>query len=181
MQDSADDNEWMCPHNIDHGIPSKPTQMICADDCVLMAAPNIIHAGLEFDQVFEVFPTIGGPVHATNNATHPEPAYCAGAGELFESCQHPVLIESTFLKVSVGAGTQIELAALLRFRSIDPLRGQPLKVFGARIRIHDMNCSVAAFESVLDEGKQNRVLFLITVEQRTNMTYRIELRTCERY
>jgi hypothetical protein len=85
VQNSTNDNEWMGSHDIDHSVPTESAQMICANNGVFTAAPELTDAGLELDQVVDVLPTIGGPIHATNDATYSEPAYLAAVGEFLKN------------------------------------------------------------------------------------------------
>ncbi len=164
VQDSADDHEWMRPHDVDDSVPGKPAQMICANDGIVVTPPDIVDAGLEFDQVFEVLVTVRRPIHPAHDATHRELAFGLVAGQFFENRQHPVRVETAVSEVSIRVCAKLELTCLLSIRTVDPYCGEALKMFSALVRIHDMNRFVAAFKPVLDEGEQYAVFLFITAK-----------------
>ena len=106
MQDSADDDHGMRPHDVDYGVATELPQAICTDDGIVVAAPDIIHAGFEFDQVLDVRLTICRPVHAANDTAQGEPAL--GVGKLFECLQHRVVIEAAVPKARVGVSLEAQ-------------------------------------------------------------------------
>ncbi len=55
-------------------------------------------------------------------------------------------------------------------RRVDPYRSQPLWMSVTLIRIDDMNRLIAALESVLNEWKQHAILFVVAVEECTDVT-----------
>ena len=169
MQDSADDDHGMRPHDVDYGVATELPQMICADDCIIAAAPDIVHAGFEFNQIIDVRLTVCPPVHAANDTAQGEPAL--GVGQLFECLQHQVLIEAAFPKVCIGARSKLKLASLVRRGRIDSGRRKTLKVVILLFGIHHMNGPVATVEAVLDKRQENAILLFITVEQGTDMSH----------
>ena len=74
-----------------------------------------------------------------------------------------------FAKIRFGVDPQFELATLLRGRRIDSGGSQPSQMIGMLVWIDDVNRLVATSESVLDERKQNPILFLVAVEEGTDM------------
>src|SRR5262249_14965807 len=78
LQDSADDDHRMSPHDVDHRVSSKFRQMISADDSIFVTTPYVIHARFELNNIVHVRPSFDGPVHAADNAV--ERVSCLGAG-----------------------------------------------------------------------------------------------------
>jgi hypothetical protein len=68
-----------------------------------------------------------------------------------EHRQQPILIETPVPKVRVGVRAQLELAALLGGRRVDPFRGQPMEMVVTLVRIHDVNRPVTAVEPLPDQ------------------------------
>jgi hypothetical protein len=151
VQDPADDDKRMCPHDVDYGVATELLQTICADDRIAVTAPHFVHTGFEFNQMFQVSVAICCRVHSANDAAQWKPAARSARGQLFEHPQHPVLIETTVSKVGVCIRSKLKLASLSRTGRIDTRRGESVDVLILLLWIHDMNRPVATLETVLDE------------------------------
>jgi hypothetical protein len=151
LQNSADDDNRMRSHDVDHGIAAELGQMVSADDRVVVTAPNVVDAGFELNQVIEVGTAFRRPVHAAHNAAERKPTLSIAAGCLFEYLQHPILIEAAVAEIRLGIRSKVELAPLLRGRSIDFRRAEALQVVPALIRVDHVDGFVAALEAVLNE------------------------------
>jgi hypothetical protein len=57
----------------------------------------------------------------------------------------------------------------------NPYCSQPLQMVLTLIRINHVNRLVATLEPILNERKQHAILFVVAVEERTNMTCFLEL------
>jgi hypothetical protein len=180
LKNASDDDHRMRPHDVDDRVSSEFSEMVGADDRVVVSSPQIIHPRFELDEVVDVGSIFHCPVHATANAAEWKSSLDVAAGHLLERFQHPVLVETAVAKVRFGIGPKFELAALPGGSGVDPGRGQPLQVVAMLIGIHDVNGSVASLEAVLNKRKQHAVFFVVAVEKRADMTYFAELRTGER-
>ena len=59
---------WVRIISITASPPNLP-EMVGADDCVIVAAPNIVYARFELNDIVNVRPIVNGPIHATTNPT----------------------------------------------------------------------------------------------------------------
>jgi hypothetical protein len=100
-----------------------------------------------------------------NDAAERKTAFRIAAGHVFESLQHPILIEATVAKICIGVGAQLELPALPRGRRIDPRPGQPLHMIVMLPWVYHVNGFVATLEPVFDERKQHSIFFLVAVKK----------------
>src|SRR5690348_11643074 len=73
-------------------------------------------------------------------------------------------------KVRFGVGPKLELSTLSGCCRVDAYRSQSLQMVVALIRINHMNRPVATLEPVPNERKQHAILFVVGVEERTDMT-----------
>jgi hypothetical protein len=175
MENASDDDHRMRPHDVNHRVSSKFREMVCADDRIVMATPHVINSRFEFDELVDVGWIFNRPVHAADNAAERKPSLGVAAGQLLERLQHSILIEASIAKVGFGVGSKLELSILLGCRRVDPYRGQPLQMVVMLTRINNVNRLVPTLKPVPDEGKQNPVLFVFTVEERADMTRFAEL------
>jgi hypothetical protein len=49
MQEAADDDHRMRPHDVDHRVASKFAELVGADHRVVVTTPDIVHARFEFN------------------------------------------------------------------------------------------------------------------------------------
>jgi hypothetical protein len=54
LEHTADDDHWMRPHDVDYRIASESRKIVCADDRVFVAAPHIIDARFELNNIIDV-------------------------------------------------------------------------------------------------------------------------------
>ena len=151
LKNAADDDHRMRPHDVDHRVASKFSEMVGADDRIVVTTPHIIDARLELNEIVNVGSIFNCPVHPAANAAEWESSLGIAASHLLERCQHSILIETAVPKVSFGVDPNLELSTLLGGRWIDSDCGQPLQMVVTLIRIHDVNRFVATLEPVLNE------------------------------
>src|ERR1700730_1940970 len=170
LEDAADDDHRMRPHNVNHRVSSKFRKIVHADDSIVVATPHIIHTRFELNEIVDVRSTFSRPVHVADNATERKSSLGVAAGQLLEHLQHPILIETAVPKICFGVGPKLELPTLLGGRRVDPYRSQPSQMVVTLIRINEGNRLVATLEPVLNERKQHAILFVGAIEERTDMT-----------
>src|SRR6266481_4925995 len=175
LQNPADDDHRMRPHDVDHGVPAKFREIVCADDSIVVSAPHIVHTRLELNKITNMRPALSRPFHVANDATERKSPLGIAAGQLLENLQHPVLIETAVTKIRFSVGPKLELPTLLGGRRINPYSSQTSQMIMMLRRIYDVNCLVATFEAVLYERKQHAILFVVAVKKRADMTYFAEL------
>ena len=170
LKNAADDDHGMRPHDVDDGIASELSQVISADDRVVMTEPDVVYARLELNHVIDMRSTFDGPVHAATDAAERKPSVGVAAGELLEYVDHSILVETAVGKVHFGVGPELELAAVLRRRGIDARGNQASQMILVLLRVEDVNGLVPTFQSVLNERKQHAIFLFIAVEKRADMT-----------
>jgi hypothetical protein len=94
----------MGPHNVDHGVSAKFRKIVDADDRIIVAKPNIVHAGFKFDEIIDMGSVFSGPVHVADDATEGKFSAGIAAGQLLEYLEHAVLIEAAVAQVRFGVG-----------------------------------------------------------------------------
>jgi len=176
LKDAANDDGRMRPHDVDHRVTAEFAQLVRANHRIVVAIPQIVDAGLEFNEPLDVGSTLCCPVHSADDPTERKRAVRVTAGELLEYLQHPIWIEAAVAKVRVRARPNLELTGLLSGGRIDPDPRQALQMIVMLVRIDDVNGFVAAREAVLDEGQQHPIFLIFAVEKRADMACVAELR-----
>ena len=97
----------MCPHDVNHRVTSKFPKMVGADDRIVVATPHIIDTQFEINELVDIRTILDRPVHAAANATERKSSFGAAPGQLLESLQHPVLIETAAPNVSFRVGQEL--------------------------------------------------------------------------
>src|SRR5579872_6816883 len=69
LKEAAYDDHRMGAHNVNHLVPAKLPEVISANHRVFVMTPNVIHAGLELNDIIDVRSIFHCPVHTTTNAT----------------------------------------------------------------------------------------------------------------
>jgi hypothetical protein len=177
LKNAADDDHGMRPHDVNHGVSPKFREIVGADHGIVVAAPYIIHTRFKLDQVVHVRPAVNRPIHVANDAAERKATVRVAARQLLEKLQQPVLIEVTLPKICFGAGSKLELAAILRGRRIDACRSQALQMIVMLPWIYHVDGLIAALKPVLYEWKQHAVLFVVTVKKRADVTHVAQLGT----
>jgi hypothetical protein len=144
--------------------------MVGANDRVVVTAPYIVDTRFEFNDVVDVRPMIGHPIHSAHNSIEWETSLGIVTRHLLEHFEHAILIETAVAQVRLGVGSKLELTALLGGVGINSGRSQALKVTIALFGIDYVHGLIATIESVLNERQQNAVFFFVAVKERTNMT-----------
>src|SRR5882762_1192141 len=94
LEDAADDDHRMRPHDVDDRVSTKFRKIVHADDRIVVATPHIIYTRFELDEIVDVRSTFGRPIHVADNATERKSSLGVAAGKLLEHLQHPILIEA---------------------------------------------------------------------------------------
>src|SRR5579871_6828923 len=126
LQDTANDDERMRPHDVNHRVASKLSQMISADDRVVMTAPHVVDTRLKLNHVVDPGSIFHRPVHAATDATHRKSVLGVSTGQLLKDLQHPILIETAIRKVNLCVDPQLQLPTLLSCERVDARGGQAL-------------------------------------------------------
>jgi hypothetical protein len=177
LKNAADNDHGMRPHDVNHRVSSTFREIVGADHSIVVAAPYIIHTRFELNQVIHVRPVVSGPFHVANDTTERKTAVRVAARQLLEKLQHPILIEVTVTKICFGAGSKLELTAVLGGRRIDACRSKTLQMIVMLPWSYHVDGLIAARKPVLYEWKQHAVLFVVAVEKRTDVTYVAQLGT----
>src|SRR5271168_355999 len=135
LKDAADDNHGMGSHDVNHRVPPKTTEMVSADDRVVVAKPYVVDTRLELNHVIDMRSIFNRPVHATTNAAQRKSSLGVSAGQLLKHLQHPILIEAAIWKVDFGVSPKLELPALLRDRRVDAGGSQALQMVLTLLRV----------------------------------------------
>jgi hypothetical protein len=135
LKDAADDNHGMSAHDVNHRVTPKTTEMVSADDRVVVPKPYVVYTRLELNHVIDMRPIFNRPVHATTNAAQRKSSVGVSAGQLLKYLQHPILIEAAIWKVDFGVGPKLELPALLRDRRVDARGSQALQMVLTLLRV----------------------------------------------
>ncbi len=170
----------MRPHDVDHRVTAESAQLVRANHRIVVTIPQIVDAGLEFNEPVDVGSTLCCPVHSADDPTERKRVVRVTAGELLEYLQHPIWIEAAVAKVRVRARPNLELAGSLSGRRIDPDCRQALKMIFMLVRVDDVNRFVAAREAVLDKRQQHPIFLIFAVEQCADMACVAELRAGQR-
>jgi hypothetical protein len=72
LQNAADDDHGMRPHNVNHRVAAKLAKMVGANHGVVVATPYIVYPRFELYDVVNVRSMSHHPVHAAANATERE-------------------------------------------------------------------------------------------------------------
>jgi hypothetical protein len=143
----------------------------------MVASPYIVDARFELNYVIDMRSGFNHPIHATNDPTKRKSSFGISARQLLEYAKHAIPVESAVAKVDLGVGAKLELTSLLGRCRLDPRLCQPSEVVLALLRVNDMDGFVATLETVLNERKQDPILFLVATEKRADMTGFPELGT----
>src|SRR5471030_701883 len=134
----------MRPHDVDHRVTAESAQLVRANHRIVVTIPQIVDAGLEFNEPVDVGSTLGCPVHSADDPTERKRAVRVTAGELLECLQHPIWIEAAVAKVRVRARPNLELAGLLSGGRIDPDRRQSLQMIVTLVWVDYVDRLIAA-------------------------------------
>src|SRR5215472_12385748 len=170
----------MCPKDVNHSVSAKFPKMIGADDSVLMAVPQFVHTRFELQDIVCIKSSLDNPVHAAHDTAERESSLGVAARQLLELLHHPILIEAAVRNVRLGVGFELELTALLGGCRVDTCRNQTVQVVVPLFRVNNVNRLVATPEPVLNERKENAILFFLTVKKRAHMTCFVELGASKR-
>ena len=96
---------------------------------------------------------------------------------MLEHPKHAILIEPAIAEIGVGVDAKFELAAALCFHGVNSGSGQVPDMAIMALGADDMDRLMAAVEAILNEWQQNTVFFVLTIEERTDMTCLIEVGT----
>ncbi len=179
LEDSPDDDHRMGPHDVDYGVSAKFREIVDADDCVIVVKPDIVHAGFKFHEIINIRSVFSGPVHVADDAAEGKVSLGIAAGQLLECLEHAFLIEAAVAQVRFSVGSKFKLTALLSSDRVDAHGSQSLEVVVMLIRVNDVDCLVAASESVPHKRKQDAIPFVGTVEESTDVPCLAKLRACK--
>ena len=135
MKDAADDNHGMRPHDVNHRVPAKTTEMVSTDHRVVVTKPHVDYTRLELNYVIDMRPIFDRPVHATTNAAQRKSSLGVSASQLLKYLQHPILIEVAIWEVDFGVGPKLELPALLHDRRVDARGSQAMQMVLMLLRV----------------------------------------------
>src|SRR5258706_13349877 len=139
LKDAANDDDRMRPHDVDHRVTAESAQLVRADHRIVVTIPQIVDAGLEFNEAVDVGSNLCCPVHSADDPTERKRVVRVTAGELLEYLQHPIRIEAAVAKVRVRARPNLELAGSLSGGRIDPAPRQALQMIFILVWVDDVN------------------------------------------
>src|SRR5215467_2701099 len=180
LEDAANNHHRVCPKDVNHVVSTEFPEIVGADDRVLVTVPHFVDTRFELHNIVNVRSVFHRPVHATHDTTKGESSLGVAARQLLEDLHHPILIEMAVPKVRFGVGFELELTTLLGGCRVDTCRNQTVQVVVPLFRVNNVNRLVATPEPVLNERKQNAVLFFFTVKKCAHMTCFVELGASKR-
>ena len=119
LKNSANDDHRVRPHDVDDRVASEFRQIVDANDRILAATLELIHARFELDEIVNVRSSICGPVHLTDDATKRKSRLLVAAGQLLKLLEHVVLIEPAISQVGLGADSKLQWPASLGSGRVD--------------------------------------------------------------
>ena len=84
LENAADDDHRMRPHNVNHSVSAEFRKMVRTDDRIVVASPHIVDPRFKLNQIVDVRLTVRHPVHAADNATEGKSSLGIAARHLFE-------------------------------------------------------------------------------------------------
>ncbi len=177
LKNAADDDHGMSPHDIHHDVTAELGEVVDTDDGVVVTAPDVIDPRFELDQIVNAARMPAGPFHLTDDPAAGVRAACRAACEALEHPKHAILIEPAIAEIGVGVDAKFELAAAPCFHGVDSGSGQVPDMAIVALGADDVDRLMAAVEAILNEWQQNTVFFVLTIEERTDMTCLIEAGT----
>src|SRR5262249_41915169 len=140
-----------------------------SDDRFIAAQLRIVRLGLVLQERSHTDPRFQGPFHMGDKPRAWEPLLSSACDDRLDQRTYPKRIEGAITQMDLWPITQLELAALLGGRRIDPGFRQPREV-GVTARGTDhMKALLAARNPLVDERQQHAVFFLMTVKERADM------------
>ena len=112
MEDAPDDDHRVRSQDANHRISAKFREVIGADHRVVVAVPDIVYTGLEFNHVVQSRFIPDHPIHAANDAAERIASTGVAAGQLFEGIEHPALVEPAIAKIGLRVDLYLQLAGL---------------------------------------------------------------------
>jgi hypothetical protein len=167
----------MSPHDIHHDVTAEFGEVVDTDDGVVVAAPDVIDPRFELDQIVNAARMPAGPFHLTDDPAEGVRAIDRAACDVLEHLKHAILIEPAIAEIGVGVDAKFQLAAALCFRSVDSGSGQVPDMAIVALGADDMDRLMAAVEAIPDEWQENAIFFVLTIEERTDVTCLIEVGT----
>ena len=95
LEDAADDDHRVGPHDVDNDLPAKLGEIVDSYDRVLVARQNIVQSRLVFNQIVDSRPIFERPFHVRDQSGACEPLLPASVENLPDQSKHPILIEVT--------------------------------------------------------------------------------------
>ncbi len=175
LKNAADDDHRMRPHDIHHGVTAEFGKILDADDSVIVTAPDVIDPRLEFDQVVDAGRSPARPFHLTNDSAERVWSLDRATRDTLEHLKHAVLIEPAILEIHVSIDAKFQLAAALCRRNVNSGSGQMPDVTVATIGTDDVDRFMDAAEAILDDGQQNTIFFVLTIEDCADVASQIQL------
>src|SRR4051812_28497196 len=114
LENPANDDRRMRSQNINDRIALKLVQTICADDDIIVIAPQIVHSRFEFNHRIDQRSAPGGPVHPAHDPTARKGMLPVPAGKPLEHRQHAIDVEVSISEVGVCGAPHFELTSLCR-------------------------------------------------------------------
>src|ERR1700682_3149713 len=102
LEDAADDDHWVGPHDVDDDLPAKLGEIVDSYDRILISRQNIIQPRLVLHQVIDPRSIFEGPFHVGDQPSEREPLLDAAVEDLLDQSEHPDLIEVTIAQIRVG-------------------------------------------------------------------------------
>ena len=179
LENPANDDRRMRSQNINDRIALKLVQTICADDDIIVIAPQIVHSRFEFNHRIDQRSAPAGPVHPAHDPTARKGMLPVPAGKPLEHRQHAIDVEVSISEVGVCGAPHFELTSLCRLARVDSRQRQTLQMITRVIRADDMDGLVANCQSLIDKRQQDAVLLVLVVEKRADMSSVVHHRACQ--
>src|ERR1700733_1958617 len=159
----------MCAHHLHHRLGVEPFRIENTNIDVVGFWPNVVEAGLVFDNVLDTRKIFEGPFLIRPQASS-RITVVALHRLSFPLREQPALIELTTDDMRLLPREQLELSGSLSeidINSDTPQPGEPLVTVSA---VNYVNKFVPGFETLCHEGQHDAILFLFTAEERACVT-----------
>jgi hypothetical protein len=175
LKNAADDDHRMCPHDIHYDVTAELGEIVDADDGVVVTAPDVVDPRFELDQIMNAARISAGPFHLTNDSAEGVRPVDRAACKVLEHLKHAILIEPIIAEIGVGIDAEFQLAAALRFRSVNSGISQVPDMAIVALSADDVDRFMAAVEAILNEWQENTILLVLAIEKCTDMARLIEV------
>ena len=175
--DAADDDRRVHAHRVHDDGGAELGHVVGAADRIVVLAEHVVDPGLVLDEVVDPRPVEERPLRAGHESGQGIPLRLPLEQHPLEQRDLPVLVEVPVLKVGILPVADYQSFLALGPSDINALFLQAPHVVLAPVAVDEVNGAIALLETLPDEGEQHPVLFLLAVEEGTDVPGAVEDRT----